>query len=93
MLKILQKKLKYFILFFSVFLLLNSCENKNDSPNIFLITLDGVRWQEVFYGIDSVLVNNPKLTSEKSYLIERFEANSSEKKEREVNAIFLERNF
>lgn len=88
MLKILQKKIKYFILFFSVFLLLNSCENKNDSPNIFLITLDGVRWQEVFYGIDSVLVNNPKLTSEKSYLIDRFESNSSEKKREKLMPFF-----
>ena len=77
MLKILLKKIKYFILFVSVFLLFNSCENRNDSPNIFLITLDGVRWQEVFYGVDSVLVNNPKLTSEKPYLIDRFDANNT----------------
>ena len=29
---------------------------KEPPPNIFLITLDGVRWQEVFYGIDKNLV-------------------------------------
>jgi hypothetical protein len=89
MLKLLLKEIKYFILFLPVFLLFNSCENKNDPPNIFLITLDGVRWQEVFYGVDSVLVNNPKLTSEKSYLLDRFDADNTEKK-REKLMLFLE---
>ncbi len=28
--------------------------------NVIIITLDGMRWQEVFYGVDSSLMNNPE---------------------------------
>ncbi|MEI9959081.1 MAG: hypothetical protein WDM90_22835 [Ferruginibacter sp.] len=29
------------------------------SPNVFIITTDGFRWQEIFNGADSVILNNP----------------------------------
>ena len=29
------------------------------SPNIFIITTDGFRWQEIFNGADSIILNNP----------------------------------
>jgi hypothetical protein len=35
------------------------------TENIIIITLDGMRWQEVFGGADSVLINNPKYTHSK----------------------------
>jgi hypothetical protein len=34
------------------------------SENIFIITIDGFRWQEFYNGADSLLINNEKLTSE-----------------------------
>ena len=49
-----MKKLIVLVLLF--FLLIFMIPKKEKSPNIFLITLDGVRWQEVFYGIDKDLV-------------------------------------
>ena len=88
MLEFYLKKIKYLILFITVLLLFNSCENKDDSPNIFLITLDGVRWQEVFYGIDTVLVNNSKLTSEKKFLLENFDGSNSESKRKKLMPFF-----
>ena len=36
--------------------------NITPAGNIFIITLDGFRWQEVFTGADSVLINNEKYT-------------------------------
>ena len=45
---------------------------KEKSPNIFLITLDGVRWQEVFYGIDKDLVDNTNYVDNKSLLIDTY---------------------
>lgn len=39
--------------------LLFSCQSKRDR-NIIIITTDGLRWQEVFKGMDSTLANNPK---------------------------------
>jgi hypothetical protein len=35
------------------------------TENIIIVTLDGMRWQEVFGGIDSAILNNPKYTHEK----------------------------
>jgi hypothetical protein len=42
----------------------------SDAPNdenVFIITLDGYRWQELFTGADSALINDPEWTSDTSY--------------------------
>ena len=58
---VIMRKLAYLIL--SIILLI-SCQDsgpvESDNPNIILITLDGVRWQEVFNGIDLELIENKK---------------------------------
>ena len=58
------------------FLLFNSCSelinNKTNTPNIILITLDGVRWQEVFNGIDLELIENKKFTKNAELLNQMF---------------------
>ena len=58
------------------FLLFNSCSeltnNKTNTPNIILITLDGVRWQEVFNGIDLELIENKKFTKNSELLNQMF---------------------
>ncbi len=38
------------------------------TQNIFIITLDGYRWQEVFGGADAALINNPKYVSDTALL-------------------------
>ena len=63
---------KLLILSFIFFLLILIIPKKEKSPNIFLITLDGVRWQEVFYGIDKDLVDNTNYVENKSLLIDRY---------------------
>lgn len=39
-------------------------QQSNTAENIFIITTDGFRWQEVFNGADSVLINNTTCTSD-----------------------------
>jgi Type I phosphodiesterase / nucleotide pyrophosphatase len=39
-------------------------QQKIDPPNIFIITIDGFRWQEVFTGADSVLINDTRFTKD-----------------------------
>lgn len=39
-------------------------ESKRNSPNVFIITTDGFRWQEVFKGADSILIRNTKAVKE-----------------------------
>jgi hypothetical protein len=36
--------------------------NNSPAANIFIITLDGFRWQEIFTGADQALINNEKYT-------------------------------
>ncbi|WP_419213966.1 sulfatase-like hydrolase/transferase [Maribacter sp. X9] len=52
-------------------------QKKDKSPNVFLISLDGVRWQDVFTGIDTVLLNSP-YTHEKKLLKQKFVGRSTE---------------
>ena len=40
--------------------------------NIIIITLDGMRWQEVFGGVDSAIINNKTYTKDSSGLMEKF---------------------
>jgi hypothetical protein len=62
--------MKNFIIYFIAFLsFITSCGvNKGNSQKVFLITLDGVRWQEVFTGADSLLINDSTYSKNKGYL-------------------------
>ncbi|TKK66169.1 phosphoglyceromutase [Ilyomonas limi] len=42
------------------------------SENIFIITLDGVRWQEIFSGADATLINNTRFTKDTSLAKQMF---------------------
>jgi Metalloenzyme superfamily len=42
------------------------------SPNIFIITTDGFRWQELFDGADSAIINNPKFVKDTAILKQMF---------------------
>ena len=68
--------MKQTIILFLSLIIFNSCQNSNqfvsDNPNIILITLDGVRWQEVFNGIDINLLENKKFTKNASMLEDMF---------------------
>jgi hypothetical protein len=52
------------------------------ADNVVLVTLDGLRWQEVFHGFDPELVAHPDYTDEKrrQILIDRFDADNAESK-------------
>lgn len=42
------------------------------TENVFLITLDGLRWQELFTGPDSILIRTKEYTHDTTHLIEKF---------------------
>ena len=65
-----MKKTIYALLTFSV-LLLASCTRDND-PRLIIITYDGLRWQELFEGADSTLINNTKYVRDTATLKEAF---------------------
>jgi hypothetical protein len=49
-------------LLFLVLLASTASAQQTNNRNVILITLDGVRWQEVFTGVDSALVHDPRFT-------------------------------
>lgn len=57
---------------FLIILNLFTKAQQNPSPNIFIITTDGFRWQEVFNGADSAIIHNPKYVKDTSTLKELF---------------------
>lgn len=48
------------------FLLFTCSVNAQPAENIIIITTDGLRWQEVFGGMDSAIANNPKFNQDDS---------------------------
>jgi len=42
-------------------------EDKPNGNNVFIITLDGFRWQELFSGADSTILNDPESTTDSTY--------------------------
>ncbi|TDS16654.1 phosphopentomutase/2,3-bisphosphoglycerate-independent phosphoglycerate mutase family metalloenzyme [Maribacter caenipelagi] len=64
---------------------INAQEDKN--PNVFLITLDGVRWQDVFTGMDTDLLNS-EFTQNKDLLIQKFVGKSTEENREMVMPFF-----
>jgi Type I phosphodiesterase / nucleotide pyrophosphatase len=72
--------MKYFFLFWiSVFgFIVASAQQKTE--NIIIITLDGMRWQEVFKGIDETLVNDSVFCRDSKSMKEKFWADTEEKR-------------
>ena len=58
----------------AVFLLiaLASCAQKLKTENVVLITMDGLRWQELFKGADPELITNKEFVSDSVYLRQQF---------------------
>ncbi|MCL7764195.1 alkaline phosphatase family protein [Polaribacter sp. Z014] len=74
-----MKRLKLLSVFFLLMLAACSSEKKeikkilkDDSNKVFVITLDGLRWQELFSGADSLLVENKEYVSDTKGLKTQF---------------------
>src|SRR5258708_33635737 len=67
-----MKKLISFI-FFMQSLFVWSQSHKTE--NVIIFTLDGMRWQEVFGGIDSAIVVNKRFTHDSAEMVKNFGGN------------------
>ncbi|NND68685.1 MAG: hypothetical protein HKN19_13945, partial [Halioglobus sp.] len=63
-----------------------------DGPNVVLITIDGLRWQEVFNGADAWLLGNPDYMHNLALMRDRFWHNDRVRR-RELLMPFLWRKF
>lgn len=60
-----------------VFLSPTQAQLNQDPPNVFIITIDGLRWQEVFNGADYRIIQNKQFVQDSSLTFEMFGGNSA----------------
>jgi len=63
-----------FVVYSILFLLIckHSFSQNHKTENLIVVVLDGMRWQEVFTGADSVLMNNAVFTKDKENVSKKF---------------------
>jgi len=57
---------------------------KHKTQNLVIFTLDGMRWQEIFGGIDSALVANKKFTNDSAQIIKTYSGSNAEEKRKKL---------
>lgn len=62
---------KIFFSFIIIFFF-QSAYTQHNTENLVIVTLDGMRWQEVFKGVDSAIIINKKFTSDSGAVIKKF---------------------
>lgn len=60
------------ILSFCVFLIAFTTFAQNKTKNIVIVTLDGMRWQEVFKGVDSAIIVDKNFTRDSDQVVKNF---------------------
>ena len=66
----MKKSLPYLLILF--FILLNFQSLAQKAENLILFTTDGLRWQEVFGGIDTMIASDKQFTRDKSGLMKKY---------------------
>ena len=85
----MKKPLRQFYLMLSICCNLTVADAQmHKTENIVIVTLDGMRWQEIFNGLDSALVNNSTYTRDKDNLKDHFDANVVSDKRKKLMPFF-----
>jgi hypothetical protein len=67
------------------FLMFNILLGQSPSENIIIISTDGLRWQEVFKGMDSAIANNKKFNQgDSDYLFKKYWAASDQERRKKL---------
>ncbi len=78
-----------FCLFFGLLILAgSSAYSQGKTKNIVIVTLDGLRWQEVFKGADSVLANRKEYNNEAEGINKRFIAQTPDERRKKLLPFF-----
>ncbi len=65
-----MKKTSFTVLVFLMIVQIVSAQHKTE--NLVIVTLDGMRWQEVFKGVDPAIIVNKKFTNDSDGIIKNF---------------------
>ena len=63
-------KLLVCIIFFVC--IINMAAAQDTAQNVFIITIDGVRWQEIFKGADAALLRNPNFVKDSDLMLQQY---------------------
>jgi len=72
----------------SLLVLTLSLNAQQKTKNIIVVTLDGMRWEEVFRGADEVLINDSTFTEDRKGLKEKFWANTEDERRKKLFPFF-----
>jgi hypothetical protein len=88
--KLIMRRIIIFLLFVFVFLLFTSVISfgQQKTENVVIVTLDGFRWQEVFAGADSFLINSEKFTDDIKGMKEKFWISDAEERRKKLLPFF-----
>lgn len=75
-------------LFFLCFYFTSLSQTNSDNRNLFIITIDGFRWQEVFTGADSNIINNPKYVKDTALIKNKFWDDDKNKRKEKLLPFF-----
>lgn len=67
-----------------VFIITAGHAQQRKTQNLVIITLDGMRWQEIFGGIDSALVANKKFTNDSAQIIKNYSGSNAEEQRKKL---------
>ena len=65
-------------------------QHRQHAENLFIIITDGFRWQEIFSGADSVLINDENFTPDTATLKAMYWASDPSDTKKKANAFFME---
>lgn len=72
-----------FVIAFVFFTTITSAQQRK-TENLVIVTLDGMRWQEVFKGVDEVLMNDSIYNRDRKGMKEKFWADSEEERRKKL---------
>ena len=73
----------------TLFLVYSSFLHAQRAENIIIITTDGLRWQELFKGMDSAIANNPKFNQgDSNYIFENYWSNDETERRKKLMPFF-----
>lgn len=73
------------IIFLSFFI---SAHAQAPAQNVFIITLDGTRWQEIFKGADESMLHNPDYVKDSSLMLQQYGQGDAEERRRRLMPFF-----
>jgi len=68
----------------SCVLSLSAFSQKTKTENLIIFTLDGMRWQEIFGGVDSAILHNPEYTHEREEIEKMLWDNNAEERRKRL---------